>query len=954
MIVSYPTRRLFIGILTVSLILTLIILHGASAFADDGVIQRSGTSKKHDLSVPAALTTQDLTTGITPDDLANTLVGSGVTVSNVTYVGSNTAAGLFSGGTGIIGFEDGIILSSGNMNDIVGPNQSDSTSTDQNTPGDPDLTILSGFPTFDASVLEFDFVPDEAQVFFQFVFASEEYNEFVGSSFNDAFGFFINGQNCALVESDPISVDTINNGPTNQGPGSHPELYRNNDLQDGGGQIDTEADGLTVVLTCNATVIPNNVNHMKLAIADASDSIWDSWVFLEAGSLTTDISITLGPNPGRGCLGTPHTLVATIADIPPLENIPVSFDIIAGPNTGPLGSTLTNIDGQATISYVSAVLGTDVVQASFTGSDGQQRLSETVDTVWEFCPDPGSTLTPSPTATATETPTNTPTPTATATETPTNTPTPTSTPTETPTATATPEANNCTYSIGYWKNNPSEWPTNSLTLGGITYNQTELLNILNTPPQGDASYILAYQLMGAKFNVLQGADSSAIANTLPNADAWLTANPLGSNPTGTTRQDGIAAAQILDDFNRGIIGPGNCQQPPPTCTEPMMYGIHDESSTDSQLFDLDLWFGLVSPLGPLYPDSDFESMDLHPQTGEMYTIAGGDGNIDGQAYHVNKLTGDLTYLGDTGITGSDEIVDMAFHPDGTAWVFQQDVGLLTVNIPGDLSTTFVWNPEPDGFGSNWEGLAWDRFGNELYASDKRNLYRWDPITETAVQLCGDDFLPGTTEALDFRDDGALIGGRHNAPDMLTVFVIDYDACTISGTDYGIEYNDVEAIAFDACIPQGSINGYVLDEDGQPMAGTEVRLVAAGPNRALESVSELTSQTTIAVDRVQGQDDLVVTQLTDENGRYEFTELPADLYAIVLSDDSSHHLSEINGFPYAIQLAPGEVHEKQGTPELLTIEKGGTFSQTPTIISAILGLLLGLAVLRQRHKSATTI
>ncbi|MCB8944221.1 MAG: choice-of-anchor L domain-containing protein [Ardenticatenaceae bacterium] len=445
-------RRLFAGFLLLLLLFTIIILQTTSATADEGKILRIGEEKRNGLASEVALTTEDLTTGVTPDDLANTLVGGGVTVANVTYVGAQTAAGIFNGGTGIIGFESGIILSSGDMNDVVGPNIFDSTSTAQNTPGDADLTALSGFPTLDASVLEFDFVPDDSQVFFQFVFASEEYNEFVDQSFNDVFGFFINGQNCALVQNDPISINTINNGQTNQGPGSHPELYRNNDLQNGGGSIDTEADGLTVVLTCNAPVLPNSINHMKLAIADATDRVWDSWVFLEAGSLTTDISITLGPNPGKACLGTQHTLVATIADVPQ-ENVPVSFEIVSGPNTGPLGTFLTNSDGQATVSYLSPVLGTDVAQASFVGSDGQTRTSQLVDTVWNFCPDPGSTVTPTNTPTATATPTETPTNTATATATN----TPTNTPTETPTNTATATATNTPTNI------PTETPTNTAT-----------------------------------------------------------------------------------------------------------------------------------------------------------------------------------------------------------------------------------------------------------------------------------------------------------------------------------------------------------------------------------------------------------------------------------------------------------------------------------------------------------
>jgi hypothetical protein len=237
---------------------------------------------------PTALVVQDLTGVLTPNDLANALAGEGVTVSNVTYVGADVAAGGFSGGTGIIGFEEGMILGSGSVVDVVGPNTSDGVTTNNGTAGDADLDALSGFVTEDAAVLEFDFVPSAGQIFFRFVFASDEYNEYVNTQYNDVFAFFINGTNCATVDGEPISINTINNGnPYNTDPRSNPDLYRNNDLDDGGGAIDTEMDGLTVVLTCGAVVNAGVTNHMKLAIADASDSSLDSNVFIEAGSLTT-------------------------------------------------------------------------------------------------------------------------------------------------------------------------------------------------------------------------------------------------------------------------------------------------------------------------------------------------------------------------------------------------------------------------------------------------------------------------------------------------------------------------------------------------------------------------------------------------------------------------------------------------------------------------------------------
>ena len=228
-----------------------------------------------------SLATTDLTGALAPQDLANALVGAGITVSNVTYTGADVAGGTFSGGTGIIGFEEGIILSSGSIANVVGPNLSPGITGSNGTAGDADLTVLSGFPTFDAAVLEFDFVPQGEAISIRYVFASDEYNEYVNSAFNDTFAFFINGENCATVSGVPVAINTINNGnPFDTAPRSQPELYVNNE----GGGINTEMDGLTVVLTCNSLVDAGETNHIKLAIADASDEALDSNVFLEISS----------------------------------------------------------------------------------------------------------------------------------------------------------------------------------------------------------------------------------------------------------------------------------------------------------------------------------------------------------------------------------------------------------------------------------------------------------------------------------------------------------------------------------------------------------------------------------------------------------------------------------------------------------------------------------------------
>lgn len=242
----------------------------------------------------AAVTTQSLG-DLTPTQLAGALVGSGVTVSNAQFTGANVAGGTFSGGgTGagaIIGFDQGVILSSGAIASVPGPNSSDSTSTGNGQAGDADLDALLpvGQTSQDAAVLTFDFTADASSVSFQYVFSSEEYNEFVGSGFNDVFGFFVNGTNCASVNGQPVSVDTVNGGDPFGTGASNPSLFRNNDPNDPGPPtIDTQMDGLTTVLTCVAPVSSIETNTMKLAIGDVGDSAYDSNVFIEAGSLTTE------------------------------------------------------------------------------------------------------------------------------------------------------------------------------------------------------------------------------------------------------------------------------------------------------------------------------------------------------------------------------------------------------------------------------------------------------------------------------------------------------------------------------------------------------------------------------------------------------------------------------------------------------------------------------------------
>ena len=233
--------------------------------------------------------------------LASSILGSGVTISNVVLNCGNDGAGLFTGGNSTnIGIDNGVLLTSGLATDAIGPNTAGNTSFITNNGSDPDLQSLISQPLRDACVLSFDFVPNAEMISVQYVFASEEYPEYVCSSYNDVFGFFVSGpnpgggnyvsQNVALIPgtSWPVAINTVNPGVSGSNGSSggcstlaYSSLYVNNL---GGTTI--EYDGFTVTLFAEVQVVPGQTYTFKFAIADASDSILDSGVFIKGESFS--------------------------------------------------------------------------------------------------------------------------------------------------------------------------------------------------------------------------------------------------------------------------------------------------------------------------------------------------------------------------------------------------------------------------------------------------------------------------------------------------------------------------------------------------------------------------------------------------------------------------------------------------------------------------------------------
>jgi hypothetical protein len=122
-----------------------------------------------------------------------------------------------------------------------------------------------------------------------------------------------------------------------------------------------------------------------------------------------------------------------------------------------------------------------------------------------------------------------------------------------------PPTGQCPLTQGYWKNHPDAWPVTSLTLGSETYTEAELLAILRTPVRGDASLILAHQLIAAKLNIANGSDPAPVSATIADADSLLSGFagklPYHVRPSSATGQAMVGDAAILDTYNNGQLTP---------------------------------------------------------------------------------------------------------------------------------------------------------------------------------------------------------------------------------------------------------------------------------------------------------------------------------------------------------------------------------------------------------------
>lgn len=282
---------------------------------------------------------------VSAEDLVQSLInGPCAEISNVTsFTGVDenpslpSGIGSFNSSFSGFPFKEGVVLTSGDVNEVRGPNEF--TASGGGWSGDSDLEAIIPLdsPSNDASWIEFDFTPLTSQFGFNFIMASEEYNLEFECEFSDAFAFILTNRNTGEVENlavipgtdIPIKVTNIRpdvdfdstcdamneqffngyNFTQPNGDTQNPDLFL-------GSQSPTNMNGRTVPLTANAEVIPGNPYTIKLVVADDVDTEFNIAVFLEAGSFNiggTPLGEDLLVENGTAlCIGSDGALDATI------------------------------------------------------------------------------------------------------------------------------------------------------------------------------------------------------------------------------------------------------------------------------------------------------------------------------------------------------------------------------------------------------------------------------------------------------------------------------------------------------------------------------------------------------------------------------------------------------------------------------------------------------------------
>jgi large repetitive protein len=327
-------------------------------------------------------------------NIANSILGVGTTLISATYTGDTRQIGTFTGATGYTpawsAFDSGVVFSTGIANNILGPNNIGSRTTNFGTPGQAGFTAAAGgIATFDAAYIDIMFVPTSSTLTIQYVFGSDEYNEYVYGGVNDALGIWVNGTYVSVTPAGQgVGIDTINQAATynpafgsqtndaNPGNGvfdsAAPSLYVNNSTV----TFNTQMDGFTRTLSVTVHVNAGLSNSIRLGIADAGDGAYDSWMLVRAESAQTSLIAT---NDTAIALRGETTIINVLGnDTTTLTGTPTITAIVDQPITagGPAillssGATVKlNLDGTLSFTPSSTSTNQDLFTYTITDSSG--------------------------------------------------------------------------------------------------------------------------------------------------------------------------------------------------------------------------------------------------------------------------------------------------------------------------------------------------------------------------------------------------------------------------------------------------------------------------------------------------------------------------------------------------------------------------------------------------------
>ena len=343
-------------------------------FISDGTSTFEGFAANWECSAQPCETLDvvEIETTTTEQDIIDAVASPQTVISNVLINCPDGAYGTFVADNSDLGLEKGLVLSSGQVSEMANPANFFASSIN-GSPGDSDLDYFSnqsgGAASQDACVVEMDVFAATDELTFEYVFGSEEYPNFVNSTFNDIFAFLISGPgiNGDVNIANQLNIATLPDGNNtlveinSVNFENNWEYYRNNELGQSVvyGGLTSDYLGVKKSLTANATVDPCNTYHLKLAIADRGDSSFDSGVFVsEIKGGTPQLSVNFASGIDyliEGCSGTADELVVSLNN--PQEDI-AQYGVSIG-GTATLGvdyilnmpDTVTLNPGQTILNY---------------------------------------------------------------------------------------------------------------------------------------------------------------------------------------------------------------------------------------------------------------------------------------------------------------------------------------------------------------------------------------------------------------------------------------------------------------------------------------------------------------------------------------------------------------------------------------------------------------------------